>query len=241
MLPFTTQIIEVVSAHYPPNLPAPSEATSAIADQIARPTDAVPVRDPESGQAQTSGDTNSQLAQQTAFPGLQVCLPLNSLEESLVCIGHQRSRTLSELSRCQACVDWNAWMGLTLGKPSLVADGHVLCLLFQARIGIVGVSLVAIVEGKELLSFKVLDATVDASVAGPSASSRDPDMTIGAAIQDMSIRDIQADPHCTMVLQPNAPATSCSLALEYNQWADSSVKPTLVAELTNPQFLLLFR
>ncbi|KAL0019515.1 hypothetical protein WJX77_001319 [Trebouxia sp. C0004] len=55
MLPFTTQIIEVVSAHYPPNLPTPSEATSAIADQIARPTDTVPVRDPESGQAQTGG------------------------------------------------------------------------------------------------------------------------------------------------------------------------------------------
>ena len=93
MLPFTTQIIEVVSAHYPPNLPTPSEATSAVADQIARPTDAVPVRDPESGQAQTSGDTNSQLAQQTAFPGLQVSPPFiaNTLEEKLVCIGHQRS------------------------------------------------------------------------------------------------------------------------------------------------------
>lgn len=111
----------------------------------------------------------------------------------------------------------------------------------QARIGIVGVSLVAVVEGKELLSFKLLDATVDASVAGPSASSRDPDLTVGAAIQDMSIRDLQADPHCTMVLQPNAPADSCSLALEFNQWADSSVKPSLVAELANPQFLLLFR
>ncbi len=85
MLPFTTQIIEVVSAHYPPNLPTPSEATSAVADQIARPTDAVPVRDPESGQAQTGGDTNSQLAQQTAFPGLQVSplLTANTFREKL--------------------------------------------------------------------------------------------------------------------------------------------------------------
>lgn len=99
----------------------------------------------------------------------------------------------------------------------------------------------AIVESKELLSFKLLDATVDASVAGPSASSRDPVLTVGAAIQDLSIRDLQADAHCTMVLQPNAPADSCSLALEFNQWADSSVKPSLVAELANPQFLLLFR
>lgn len=115
----------------------------------------------------------------------------------------------------------------------------LLCL--QARIGIVGVSLVAIVESKELLSFKLLDATVDASLAGPSASSRDPVLTVGAAIQDLSIRDLQADAHCTMVLQPNAPADSCSLALEFNQWADSSVKPSLVAELANPQFLLLFR
>ena len=99
----------------------------------------------------------------------------------------------------------------------------------------------AVVEGKELLSFKLLDATVDASVAGPAASSRDPDLTIGAAIQDMSIRDLQAGPHCSMVLEPNAPADSCSLALEFNQWADNSVKPSLVAELANPQFLLLFR
>ncbi len=93
MLPFTTQIIEVVSAHYPPNLPTPRQATSAVADEVARPTDAVPVRDPESGEAQTGGDTHSQLAQQTAFPGLQVSLPFtaNTLEETLVCIGHQRS------------------------------------------------------------------------------------------------------------------------------------------------------
>ena len=111
----------------------------------------------------------------------------------------------------------------------------------QARIGIVGVSLVAVVESKELLSFKLLDATVDASLAGPSASSRDPVLTVGAAIQDLSIRDLQADSHCTMVLQPNAPADSCSLALEFNQWADSSAKPSLVIELANPQFLLLFR
>jgi len=145
------------------------------------------------------------------------------------------------MSQCQACATWNACTKLTLAEPSLVAHAHVVFMLPQARIGIVGVNLVAIVEGKELLSFKLLDATMDMSVAGPSASSRDPDMTIGAAIQDMSIRDIQADPHCTMVLQPNAPATSCSLALEYNQWADGRVKPTLVAELTNPQFLLLFR
>ena len=111
----------------------------------------------------------------------------------------------------------------------------------QARIGVVGVNLVAIVEGKELLSLKVLDATVDLSVAGPSASSRDPNLTVGAAVQDMSIRDLQAEPHCTMVLQPNAPATNCSLALEFNQWADASITPSLVAELANPQFLLLFR
>lgn len=76
MLPFTTQIIEVVAAHYPPNLPTPNEAASAVADAIARPTDAVPVRDPESGQAQRGGDSNSQVAQQTAFPGLQVSLRL---------------------------------------------------------------------------------------------------------------------------------------------------------------------
>ena len=96
-------------------------------------------------------------------------------------------------------------------------------------------------ESRELLSFKILDATVDASVAGPTASARDPALTIGAAIQHMSIRDLQAEQHLTMVLQPNPPATSCSLALEFNQWADSSIKPSLVVELANAQFLLLFR
>ena len=111
----------------------------------------------------------------------------------------------------------------------------------QARVGIVGVNLVAVVENRELLSFKILDATVDASVAGPSASSRDPILTIGAAIQHMSIRDLQAQDHLMMVLQPNPPATSCSLALEYNQWADASIKPSLIIELANARFLLLFR
>ena len=72
MLPFTTQIIEVVAAHYPPNLPSPSDAASAVADELARPTEVVPVADRGSGQAQVAVDSNQQLAQQTAFPGLQV-------------------------------------------------------------------------------------------------------------------------------------------------------------------------
>ena len=76
MLPFTTQIIEVVAAHYPPNLPTPGEAVSAVADEAARPTAAAPVADPDTGQAQTAGDANTQLAQQTAFPGVQVSLDM---------------------------------------------------------------------------------------------------------------------------------------------------------------------
>ena len=72
MLPFTTQIIEVVAAHYPPNFPTPAGTAAAVADELAHPTDAVPVADPESRQAQVAADSNQQLAQQTAFPGLQV-------------------------------------------------------------------------------------------------------------------------------------------------------------------------
>ena len=123
-------------------------------------------------------------------------------------------------------------------KLSSVTNRAV-CL--QARVGVVGINLVAVVENRELLSFKILDATVDASVASPSLSERDPILTIGAAIQHMSIRDLQAEEHLTMVMQPNAPATSCSLALEFNQWADASIKPSLVIELANARFLLLFR
>ena len=72
MLPFVTQIIEVMAALYPPNLPTPGEAMTAVAQEAAQPTASVPVRDPETGQAQTSADSGTQLAQQTAFPGLQV-------------------------------------------------------------------------------------------------------------------------------------------------------------------------
>lgn len=78
MLPFTTQIIEVVSAHYPPNLPSPGEAVSAAVDAAASPRSAAPVADPNTGHAQLDSN-NAQLAQQTAFPGLQVSLLCFSL------------------------------------------------------------------------------------------------------------------------------------------------------------------
>lgn len=73
MLPFTTQIIEVVSAHYPPNLPTPGDAVAAAIEEAASPRSAAPVADPATGHAQVDSN-NAQLAQQTAFPGLQVSL-----------------------------------------------------------------------------------------------------------------------------------------------------------------------
>ena len=73
MLPFTTQIIEVVSAHYPPNLPTPGDAVAAAVEEAASPRSAAPVADPDTGHAQVDSN-NAQLAQQTAFPGLQVSL-----------------------------------------------------------------------------------------------------------------------------------------------------------------------
>lgn len=72
MLPFTTQIIEVVAAHYPSNVPTPADLAEAVAEEAQEPTDAVLVRDPDTGQAQTAPAANgAQLIQQTAFPGLQ--------------------------------------------------------------------------------------------------------------------------------------------------------------------------
>lgn len=71
MLPFTTQIIEVVAAHYPANVPSPAELAETVAQQAQDPTEAVPVRDPNTGQAETAHATGTQLTQQTAFPGLQ--------------------------------------------------------------------------------------------------------------------------------------------------------------------------
>ena len=72
MLPFTTQIIEVVAAHYPPNMPSPADLANSVAEQAQEPTEAVPVKDPDSEQAQTANAAaGAQLTQQTAFPGLQ--------------------------------------------------------------------------------------------------------------------------------------------------------------------------
>ena len=71
MLPFTTQIIEVVAAHYPSNLPTPGDAAAAAVEEAASPRAAAPVEDPNTGHAQVDSN-NVQLAQQTAFPGLQV-------------------------------------------------------------------------------------------------------------------------------------------------------------------------
>ena len=76
MLPFTTQIIEVVAAHYPPNIPSPSDLADSVAEQAQAPTETVPVRDPDTGQAETSHAAGgAQLTQQTAFPGLQASKP----------------------------------------------------------------------------------------------------------------------------------------------------------------------
>ena len=71
MLPFTTQIIQVVSAHYPSNLPTAGDALAATVEEAASPRSAAPVADPNTGHAQVDSN-NVQLAQQTAFPGLQV-------------------------------------------------------------------------------------------------------------------------------------------------------------------------
>lgn len=80
MLPFTTQIIEVVAAHYPPNVPTPADLAESVAEQAQAPTETVPVRDPNTGQAETSNAAGGpQLTQQTAFPGLQASKPMVAL------------------------------------------------------------------------------------------------------------------------------------------------------------------
>lgn len=88
MLPFTTQIIEVVAAHYPSNLPSPGDVAAAVVEEANSPRSTAAVADPETGQAQTDGNTNAQLAQQTAFPGLQVA-PLISHLVNILCTVHR--------------------------------------------------------------------------------------------------------------------------------------------------------
>lgn len=81
MLPFTTQIIEVVAAHYPTNVPSPADLATSVVEQAQGPTEAVPVKDPDSDQAQTA-HAAAQLTQQTAFPGLQASEPHPVLESA---------------------------------------------------------------------------------------------------------------------------------------------------------------
>ena len=102
MLPFTTQIIEVVAAHYPSNLPSPADAAAAVVEEATSPRSTAPVADPETGQAQTD-NANAQLAQQTAFPGLQVA-PLACHLVRPHCVGYCRASSKASASGLHAVV-----------------------------------------------------------------------------------------------------------------------------------------
>ncbi|BDA48870.1 hypothetical protein COCOBI_12-5530 [Coccomyxa sp. Obi] len=114
----------------------------------------------------------------------------------------------------------------------------------RMQLGMVGLDLVLLVMGRELVSFKIVDAalTVDVASASEAESSANPSaVTIGLTVEDMSLRDMQARPEHSMVLRPNSAAESCSLTLEYTQPLKRSQPPSLIIEMANPRMLVLFR
>ncbi len=75
----------------------------------------------------------------------------------------------------------------------------------QMQLGMVGLDLVLLVMGRELVSFKIVDAalTVDVASASEVETSANPSaVTIGLTVEDMSLRDMQV---CTSSseLQPS--------------------------------------
>ncbi len=67
----------------------------------------------------------------------------------------------------------------------------------QMQLGMVGLDLVLLVMGRELVSFKIVDAalTVDVTSASEAENGGNPSaVTIGLTVEDMSLRDMQARP-----------------------------------------------
>lgn len=67
----------------------------------------------------------------------------------------------------------------------------------QMQLGMVGLDLVLLVMGRELVSFKIVDATltVDVASASEAESGSNPSaVTIGLTVEDMSLRDMQVGP-----------------------------------------------
>ena len=65
----------------------------------------------------------------------------------------------------------------------------------QMQLGMVGLDLVLLVMGRELVSFKIVDAalTVDVASASEAETGSNPSaVTIGLTVEDMSLRDMQA-------------------------------------------------
>lgn len=88
-----------------------------------------------------------------------------------------------------------------LGKQELdaaVLIWQALCRNKQIQLGLVGLDMVLLVMGRELVSFKIVDAALSIDVASPAAAALEsPEtnpsaVTIALVVEDMSLRDMQA-------------------------------------------------
>ncbi|KAK9815754.1 hypothetical protein WJX72_009012 [[Myrmecia] bisecta] len=111
----------------------------------------------------------------------------------------------------------------------------------KVHAGCVGVDLVMLVDGRELVSLKLLDAVVLTDTQPVQTGSQDAALSVGVTIQDICIRDLQAQPGHQLVLRPNGDSRYCSLALEFIKPASLHGKPSLIVEMDNPRVLALFR
>lgn len=69
----------------------------------------------------------------------------------------------------------------------------------------------------------------------------DEQLSMTVDVHDISLHDMQAAPEHAVVLRPHGTADRCSVYVEYSKMQDESVRPSLVVEVENPGFMLLFR
>jgi hypothetical protein len=83
--------------------------------------------------------------------------------------------------------------------PSWLRQYFLVCA-GQIQVGLVGLDMVLLVMGRELVSFKIVDATLSTNIGraavvdspgAPRDTTHDSDVTIALTVEDMSLRDMQ--------------------------------------------------
>jgi len=116
---------------------------------------------------------------------------------------------------------------------------------FRLSVALVGIDVLFRVQSRDLMVMKLEQCRVKLEQMSPKpgpAGARSPCLTISAKIADIVIQDLRAPAEHTQVLIPNGGEEFCSLDIAYSAYiSTSNIGPSLVIQMSNPRFLLLFR